>query len=112
VDFEEASIRDFGGFSTDVYFSRDDFVLRRSADGESLDFQFNIVNVEGTFLVRTDARQFDGGGTFLVDMDFEGLPGSSHTDSDTFPTFRPVPEPSAAIAALIGGVSLLRRRRR
>lgn len=110
VDFEEASIRDFGSFATDVYFSRDDFVLRRSADGESLDFQFNIVDVEGTFLVRTDAVAFDGNGSLLVDMDFEGNFDGA-TDSDTFPTFRPIPEPSAAIAAcLTAGVALLRRR--
>jgi hypothetical protein len=113
VDIEEASIRDFGSFATDVYFSRDWVEVTRSADGSSLDFRFNEVDVEGTFLVRTDAGAFDENGTLFVDMDFEGpFDGTAGTDSDTFPTFRPVPEPSGVtLACLACGATLLRRRR-
>jgi hypothetical protein len=121
-DFEQSSLGGFAGFDVDFYFSRDEFRVIRSADGATLTIQPNLEVVEGTFLVRTDAEDFDENGSFVVNMDFEG---SGESDSETFATFQPadnggpgpnpIPLPPAAWAALatvaaFGGVRRVRRR--
>jgi hypothetical protein len=124
IDLERVTIRSFGSFTTDVYFSEQDHGVTRSADGAALDYLFNIEDVSGTFLVRTNAAAFDENGSFLVGMDFEP---SGVTRNDTFAAFQPVaddnggqpnpiPLPPAAWAGLatagaFGAIGRLRRRR-
>ena len=99
----------FGSFTTDAYFSVDDHSDSRSADGATLDYIFNVEDVDGRFLVRTDATAFAADGAFTVGMDFE--PGAGN-DSATFaahvpaaddggPGPNPIPLPPAAWAGLV-----------
>jgi hypothetical protein len=106
-DLEEVKIAPLAGFTTDVYFSRDDFIVNRSADGGTLDFRFDLEDIAGTFLVRTDAPAFDADGRFDLDMD---VVFGDQGDGAAFATFRPVPEPAGAAAALLAACGLLRRR--
>ena len=119
-DFEQSSLGGFAGSDVDFYFSRDEFLVSRSADGATLTILPNLEVVEGTFLVRTGAGAFDENGSFLVNMDFEG---SGQSDSATFATFQPlaggepnpIPLPPAAWAGLatmagFGVIGRLRRR--
>ena len=109
-DLESVRIASFGTFATDSYFSSMDHSVSRSPNGQTLRYSFNIEDVEGVFLVRTDAQQFSANGTFFVEMDFEPARGER---SRTFAAFAPVPEPgTTGLAAAGAGALLLRRRRR
>jgi len=120
VDQERASIRSFENFTADVFYSRDEFAVDRSADGASLDFGFNLQGVEGDFLVRSEATAFDANGSFFLEIDFEP---SGVARRDTFVAFQPaadgpgpnpIPLPPAGWAALVtmalyGAAGRLRR---
>ena len=125
IDLERVSIRSFQSFVTDAYFSNDDHNVSRSADGASLDYLFNIEDVDGRFLVRTDAEAFNANGSFFVAMDFEPDRGTRNdtfaafqpTADDPGPTPNPIPLPPAAWAAVatvgaFGAGGKLRRRLR
>src|SRR5258705_113926 len=70
----------------------DEHGVARSADGATLFYSFNIEDVEGVFLVRTDANAFSAGGTFRAEMDFEPALGER---TATFAAYAPLPEPAA-----------------
>jgi hypothetical protein len=107
-DLEHVWIDSFGTFSTDSYFSSDEHGVARSADGATLLYSFNVEDVEGTFLVRTNADAFSAGGTFRVEMDFEPALGER---TATFAAYAPLPEPAAGGWIAAAGAALLCRHR-
>jgi hypothetical protein len=85
-DLERVSISSFALFTTDSYFYDSDQAVRRSADGSTLDYFLNVEDIEGMFLVRTNATTFSPNGTFRLEMDFE--PGRARTAPRSRPTRR------------------------
>ena len=103
----------FKVFKTDVYaFDRpeNNFSVVRPPDGNPLIFFFNLEDIDGQFLVLTDATQYVlRPGSFHVSMDFANVGDSGAA----FAAFGPstVPEPSTAgLVLVVGGATLLRRR--
>ena len=109
-DFERATLGAFGPFTTDVYFSQGFEDVTRSADGATLDYIIDSEDIDGTFLVRTNAPAFNNAGSLTVFMDFEGAGMGAY--NQTFAAFQPVPEPSAALLLAIAAAPLIRRPRR
>lgn len=107
-DLERVILRGLGTTPIDLYSERDEFNVNRSADGDRVVFQFNRETINGSFLVRTPDTAFGlYRGAFGVEMDFEPSAGNDGAD---FIAYAPVPEPSAAALAVLGGALLMRRR--
>ena len=108
-DLERVILRGLGTTPIDLYAERDEFIVNRSADGDTVTFQFNQEHIFGSFLVRTPGTAYGlYPGAFTIEMDFEPSQGN---DGTSFLAYAPVPEPSAAAFVLVGGALLLRRRR-
>lgn len=111
VDFENLSVGDFRGFTTDVFSNETDLSTggaQRSSDGRIVTFTGDE-SWGAYFVVRTNATAFDEGGTAVIDVTF--LPTGPVRDLpfDAFrPTLQddgagepnPIPLPPAAWAAL------------
>jgi hypothetical protein len=112
MDLEHVGIKNFGPYSTDVYFTFRDFGVTRSADGSTLDYFFNVEDAEGQFLIRTNAPSYARNGTFDIRVEFQSGEG---TDGATFNAYAPLPVPEPAGAAALSlavGAAFLRRRKR
>ena len=133
VDFDDFFVTAFGGFTTDVFSDQEggggvDASVSRSADGNEIHFLGAEDPFDGYFIVRTDATEYEDGGTARVLARFQtGVPSQSQDQFATFDTFQPladdggptpnpIPLPPAVWAALstmgaFGAVKKLRRRR-
>jgi hypothetical protein len=123
IDLNTLVLRGFTGFTTDVLHGQSDTLVRRSADGDtiSLDFSFSE-NVDGVFVVRTNATNFKAADNLDVGMEFQPDEirvtqtfGAYQPAADAGPGPTPVPLPPAAASAVaavacLGAARGLRRR--
>jgi hypothetical protein len=121
IDFDDFYVRGFAGFTTDVYRDQRALVVgaaERSADGDTIHFLGSEEPFSGTFVVRTNATDFRPPGA-IASVLARAQGGDPFGGSDRLVTLDgtavPVPEPTVALAALLGvGASTMftRRRRR
>src|SRR5688500_15412053 len=115
VDLEPITLTGVGRYSTDVYSSalasNNRIFIERSADGDVLEFFYNVQNLTETIVVRTDAPAFADDGTLRARWDMPGSPGDAGS-SLTFAVYRPVSEPGVGLLGVAALLPLLGRRRR
>jgi len=131
VDFDDFFVTAFGDFGTDVFSDQSggsvDAGAIRSPDGNEIHFIGAEEPFDGYFIVRTDATDYEDGGTARILARFQtGVPSQSQDQFQTFETFQPaaddgpgptpIPLPPALWAGLstmgvFGAIRVLRRRR-
>jgi hypothetical protein len=129
VDFDGFLVRSFGGFAADVFSDQSgitDAGVSRSADGDDIDFVGAEEPFDGYFIVRTDADDYEEGGTARIWARFQtGVAAADQDQFQSFETFQPaadgpgpvpIPLPAALWAGLatmgtLGTVKALGRRR-
>jgi len=109
VDLEFMSVKGFGLTRIDDAQLTRMTGLSRSADGDTILTRFTFDTSRGLF-VRTNATAFADGGEFRYQISFQPGGGEPTFESSAF---RPVPEPTGAVAAVgLGAMMLFRRRGR
>jgi hypothetical protein len=116
VDLEALAVVGFAGFTTDVVSDQSGTLVNRTTDGDVITLAFDSSeDVNGVFVVRTNATAFEESQTLAIEIDF---PPSSKRVSQFFATFQPsadagpgpgptpVPLPPAAASAIAAGAAL------